>query len=526
MTEQKQYDAVVIGSGLGGLTAGALLAKAGWSVCLLERNFSLGGAASVYRVGGLTVESSLHQTSDARNPRDVKHHILSELGVLDEIEWLPTGPLYKVRGGPVGEAFELPCGFDAAHEALASRFPDRSHAIRRFLNDIERIHDSLWTLKQAREEHSLAKLTRALWEMEPAAANWNFSLDEIFERDFGNCEALKCALGANLAYYGDDPKKMWFIYYALAQGGFLASGGAYIKGGSRQLSLKLAKAITKAGGVVRLGREVSSVETDADGHVAFVRHVARKTGDNEERIGARVVMANCAPSVASALLPEPARRRMDEAFGTRELSTSLFCAHFGLREKPAAIGMTDYSTIVLPDDMTRFDQYGDGATAMSNAPNARLPLRLIANFTAVDAGLWDEPPVLLSVLGLDRVDNWKGLTREQSQDRRERWLDALQESLERDYPGFSDLVSERTLLNASSMANYLNTPEGAVYGFAPLPPEAPILAGFPRTPHTPVAGLYLASSFGGEHGFNGAILSGAEAARLAVAEWKTRVAAP
>jgi phytoene dehydrogenase-like protein len=476
-------------------------------------------------VGGLTVESSLHQTSDARNPRDVKHHILNELGILNEIEWLPTGSLYKVRGGPMDEAFELPCGFDAAHDALASRFPDKSHAIRRFLNEVERIHDSLWTLKQAREEHSFAKFTRALWEMEPAADNWQSSLSEAFERAFGDCEALKCALGANLAYYGDDPRKMWFIYYALAQGGFLASGGAYIKGGSRQLSLKLAKAITKAGGVVRLGRSVTAIETDAKGRVAFVRHVARKTGDSEERIGARFVMANCAPSVAGALLPEPARKRMDEAFGSRELSTSLFTAHFGLREKPASIGLKDYSTVVLPDDMTRFDQYGDGAAAMSGLPKEPLPVRLIANFTAVDSELWNEPPVLVSVLGFDRLTNWAGLTREQSQDRRERWLDALQASLERDYPGFSSLVSERTLLNASSMANYLNTPEGAVYGFAPLPPEAPILAGFPRTPHTPVGGLYLASAFGGEHGFNGAILSGAEAARLASIERKTGGAA-
>ncbi len=71
------------------------------------------------------------------------------------------------------------------------------------------------------------------------------------------------------------------------------------------------------------------------------------------------------------------------------------------------------------------------------------------------------------------------------------------------------------LLNAFSMSSYLNTPEGAVYGFAPLPPEDPILLGFPRTPTTPVGGLFLASAFGGEHGFNGAMLSGAEAARLA-----------
>ena len=514
MTDKK-YDAVVIGSGLGGLTAGALLAHAGYSVCLLERNFSLGGAASVYKVGALTVEASLHQTSDARNPRDVKHDILNRLGILDEIEFLPTGALYKVRGGPLGEAFELPFGFAAAHDALAERFPDKRAAIKRFLGEVEQIHDAMWTLKQAREEASLAKFARGLWEVAPAAAGWQNSLHEIMERDFAGCEALKCALGANLAYYGDDPRRLWWIFYALAQGGYIASGGAYIKGGSRQLSLKLAKAITKTGGVVRLGRLVNAIETDADGAAIAIRHVARRAEDNEERIETRVVMANCAPSVAAEMMDAPARAKMDEVFGERRLSTSLYSANFGLSAKPTTVGLTDFSTVVLPSDMQRFDQYGDGAGAMAEDPKGALPLHAIANFTAVDSGLWDEPPILVSVLGLDRLDNWKGLSRETAAARRERWLDAIQASLDRDYPGFGGLVTTRMLLNAYSMSGYLNTPEGAVYGFAALPAEEPILMGFPRTPATPIAGLYLASAFGGEHGFNGAMLSGAEAARLA-----------
>jgi all-trans-retinol 13,14-reductase len=514
MTDKK-YDAVVVGSGLGGLTAGALLANAGYSVCLLERNFSIGGAASVYKVGDLWVEASLHQTSDARNPRDVKHHILSRLGILDEIEWLPTGPLYTVKGGPVGEPFALPVGFEAAHDALAARFPDKSAAIKRFLGEVEQIHDAMWTMKQAREEGSLAKFTRGLWEVQPAAEGWMKSLDEIFTRDFAGAEALKCALGANLAYYGDDPRKLWWIFYAIAQGGYIASGGAYIKGGSRQLSLKLAKCITRAGGAVRMGRLVTKIETDADGNAIAARHVARRTNDGEERIEARVVMANCAPSVAAAMMDAPARAKLDAAFGARPLSTSLFSANFGLKAKPSTVGLTDFLSISLPSTMRRFDQYGDGATAMAEMPKGELPLHAVSNFTAVDAGLWDEPPILLSVLGLDRLDNWKGVSKEDAVARREAWLDAIQARLEKEYPGFSSLVTSRMLLNAFSMSSYLNTPEGAVYGFAPLPPEAPILMGFPRTPATPIGGLYLASAFGGEHGFNGAMLSGAEAARLA-----------
>ncbi len=306
----KKFDVVVIGSGLGGLTAGALLAKAGYSVCLLERNFSVGGAASVYKVGDLWVEASLHQTSDGRNPRDVKHQILSELGILNEIEWRPTGPLYKVRGGPVGDPFELPVGFAAAHDALAARFPDKSAAIKRFLGETEQIHDAMWTIRQAREEKSLAKFARGLWEVAPAAAGWQHSLDKIFTRDFAGAEAVKCALGANLAYYGDDPRKLWWIFYAIIQGGFIASGGAYIKGGSRQLSLKLAKCVTKTGGLLRMGRLVTEIETNADGEAVAVRHVARRAGDNEERVEARIVMANCAPSVAAAMMAGPARARM------------------------------------------------------------------------------------------------------------------------------------------------------------------------------------------------------------------------
>jgi phytoene dehydrogenase-like protein len=523
MTEIKKFDAVVVGSGLGGLTAGALLAKAGYSVCLLERNFSLGGAASVYRVGGLTVESSLHQTSDARNPRDVKHAILKELGVLDEIEWLPTGALHHVRGGPVGESFALPSGFDAAYDALAARFPDKSQAIRELLSDIEQIHDSLWTLRMARETGSVAKFNRALWELAPAAAGWNDTLDEMFTRRFKGAEALKCALGANLLYFGDDPKRTWWIYYALAQGANIASGGAYIKGGSRQLSLKLAKVITKAGGVVRLGRDATAILTNADGEATGVRHVARKGGEDAQEIAARVVMANCAPSVAAALLPAAGRALMEQEFGARPLSTSLFCANFGLSQKPASIGLADFNAIQLPETMTRFSQYGDGAAAMGADPAGALPLYSIANFTAVDSGLWDEPPMLVSVLGLDALSNWSNLSRDEVFARRERWLDALQGAMDHDYPGFSGLVSERVLLNAYSMAGYLNTPQGAVYGFEPLPPEDPILAGFPRTPRTPIGGLYLASAFGGEHGFNGAILSGAEAARLAAASLEVGV---
>src|SRR5271165_4722756 len=51
-----------------------------------------------------------------------KYHLLTRLGVLDDIDWIPTGAIYEVRGGPVGEPFVLPESFAPARHALLERF--------------------------------------------------------------------------------------------------------------------------------------------------------------------------------------------------------------------------------------------------------------------------------------------------------------------------------------------------------------------------------------------------------------------
>lgn len=136
---ENAFDAVVIGSGLGGLTAAALVAKTGRKVCVIERNHSVGGAASAFKKGALTIEPALHQTADPHDPAEPKHAILKELGLLDEIEWVAVSPFFSVKGGPVGEMFDLPVGFDAAHHALSRRFPKSAEGFARLLGTMEQI---------------------------------------------------------------------------------------------------------------------------------------------------------------------------------------------------------------------------------------------------------------------------------------------------------------------------------------------------------------------------------------------------
>src|SRR3981189_2241796 len=133
-----RYDVVVIGAGLGGLTAGAILARAGRKVLVVERSNSVGGAASSYKSGDLFVEGSLHETSDPHHPFDPKHDVLTRAGVIDAVKWIPAGELYEVRGGPLDRPFVMPDNFDAARHALAERFPAASDDLQHPAEEVER----------------------------------------------------------------------------------------------------------------------------------------------------------------------------------------------------------------------------------------------------------------------------------------------------------------------------------------------------------------------------------------------------
>ena len=488
------FDAVVIGSGLGGLTAAALLAKSGRKVCVIERNHSVGGAASAFKTGALTIEPALHQTADPHDPSEPKHAILTELGLLDEIEWIPISPFFSVKGGPVGQTFDLPVGFDAAHLALSTRFPKSRDGFARLLGAMEQILSGVERLTRAGETRSFGELLRAGVGLRGLARDWRLSTADVLLRFLGDDEAAKFAIAGNIGYYTDDPRRLAWPFFAMAQGGFLKAGGRFIKGGSRVLTMKLAKVVTKAGGSVLLGRDASVVDFDSSGHPAFVRHVDSRTKADEQRIAAKQVFANCAPHVLARMLPPDKRAEIERAYVGHALSISLFSAHFGLQVPPPKLGLDRYSLAVLPDWMTSLSQTGECSRMFAADPGSRMPSFGIANYGAIDSGLGDGP-ALVSVVGVDRFDNWAALAPQDEKVRRGRWLDAFEKALDREYPGFSAAVSERMFLNARSMHNFMNTPGGAVYGFAPLPFERGIWAGLPRSSRTPIPSVYLASSF-------------------------------
>jgi len=475
-----RYDVVVIGAGLGGLTAGAVLARAGRKVLVIERSNSVGGAASSYKSGDLFVEGSLHETSDPNDPRDPKHDVLTRAGVLDTVKWIPGGMFYEARGGPLDQPFAMPDNFDAARRALTERFPQARDGIEHVLREMER-------LASAADADLIAESDRSL------------SVAQKFDEVFGGNEAVKCALAANLSYYHDDPATLSWPFFAASQGGYLLSGGRYVQGGSQRLSSALARAIRTAGGEVMIRRVVTAIALNAQGQPSGATHNA-KDGSDSQTVESAVIVSNAAPEILASLLPADAARKLNDSYAHRQPSISLFALTLGLSKPPRQFGVASYSTQLLPPWMARLGDYAQGAVLMANEPADRMPPVAIVDYAAIDSGV-PAPPYVLSIFGPDRLSNWDGSDLDFYRDKRARWQDAIARYLDRFYPGIASAVVASSFNTALSVRQYLNAPGGAVYGFAPAPHPAP------RSPRTAVPGLYLASAYAGFGGYSGVIQS-------------------
>ena len=111
---QKKFDAVVIGSGNGGLVEALRLLKAGKSVLLMERHNLPGGFASSFIRGRFEFEASLHELCDFGthdNPGEL-YRLFDFLGIMDRIEFVTVPKAYRVISLETDEDYTMPFGVE------------------------------------------------------------------------------------------------------------------------------------------------------------------------------------------------------------------------------------------------------------------------------------------------------------------------------------------------------------------------------------------------------------------------------
>src|SRR4051812_27524844 len=128
--------AVIIGSGLSGLTSAVLLAEHGWAVTVLEAHAVPGGLMQRFRRGPYWFDTGFHFITGSE-PDGIFRRIAKRLGILERMTFLPLDHQAQYRIHiPDEPAFDFPVGIDACERALAARWPDQVEAIGRFMGQL------------------------------------------------------------------------------------------------------------------------------------------------------------------------------------------------------------------------------------------------------------------------------------------------------------------------------------------------------------------------------------------------------
>ncbi|MCI5226994.1 MAG: FAD-binding protein [Candidatus Electrothrix sp. AX2] len=352
-----EYDVIVIGAGLGGLSCAALFAMNGLKPLVIDKRDVAGGYASSFQRGDFVCETSLHAVTG--NP--LNHALLQQLGIWDKLSFaphssswtsifpdfsasLPQPPFELLQpflqppidieslsgqlDGDLDMIFFSPTG--GIYTTLADMFPDEQEGLlgymqcwRGLLSDVIKFYTSEKGLPDDITQFPFEYPTWAalLWKKKKIKEQ---TLGDLFKEYKIKNSQLKAILGQTCGYYGLPSAELPAWFYLMNTGLYHSFGVFYLQGNpdnnpadvdlqgtSQDLSNLLVSSITDPGvsgalgGEVLLNTEVKEIIINSDGRAVGVRTTHFEQGDAEYYANAVISNASV-PDTFDKLLPASA----------------------------------------------------------------------------------------------------------------------------------------------------------------------------------------------------------------------------
>jgi all-trans-retinol 13,14-reductase len=466
-----RYDVIIIGGGLGGLTAGAKLSREGKKVLLIEQHDRPGGCATTFKRGDFIFEVGLHEMYGPASG-DIETKIFNELEVFKNVDFIRLPEFYRF----VNDRIDITIPHDpiVAEQRLSKLFPGETDGIKAYF-------DQILKPKKRASENNLPEISIGEF------------LDSII-----NEEDLKLILLGNLGYYHDDPYTLSLSYYSICQGRYFYGGASFIKGGSQKLSDHLAAYIRNHGGEVLLNHIVTNIKTDNHKITGVLFKKKNDPGTGNMEASANDIIANNAMPNIVDLLPEEYSCNFKNELQHQKTGVSLLTLYLGFNRPVKELGYKYYSTFIYESIVK-----SQKDILKNNTDDFAIRNFTFIDYSQIDSSLAPVGKSIGTVCCIDNMRDWENLDKAAYISKKEMVALTLIERLEKLIPGIKNIIEYYEVGTPSTLKRYTLNPDGAVYGFAQTPSKKII-----DTSMLP-SNLHFASAwgtFGG--GFTGAIYSG------------------
>jgi len=500
MSSQPEYNAIVIGSGMGGLAFASILAKLrNWRVIVLESHFKIGGFTHTFtRPGGWSWDVGLHYVGEMGE--GMLGRRLFDFITECKVKWNPLPDAYDVFLYP--DLQISACKGEANYRsALIGAFPDERSNIEQYFRDLKSAVG--WTNRYLMAMAMPVPLGRMVLAVNRFMANPSQEITRHYlERRFRD-PRLRAVITSQWADYGLPPGQSAFATHAVIASHYL-NGAWYPAGGAGEIAKATGAVIRAASGELLPNHVVTRILLEGDRAVGVEVTIRKGKQGSRAEFRAPVVISNAgAWNTFTRMLPASVLRFRDEVkspppgFEVVEL-------FLGLRRDPCELGFKGENHWIFEsfdhDEMyAHRNELLDGRAAMAylSFPSLKDPhaQRHTAEIIA---------PLSYSSLEAHRDEPWHRRTADY-ESAKNRMTQALLDLIERHHPGFGDLVEYSELGTPLTFEHFTTAPSGAIYGY-PGTPQRYTKAWL--RPRTPIRNLYLTGSDAALPGIMGALMGG------------------
>jgi len=493
MTEK--YDAIVIGSGIGGMTFASIMAQEkDWKVLILEKHWVCGGFThSFSRPGGYEWDVGLHYVGDMGKdemPRQIFDYISA-----NKVKWQKMPEDFEEFVYP-DFRFKVPSNRKEYEQRLISLFPKEEKAIKTYFKDIKKAMS--WFSKYLMAKSGPAAISGLVDLINRASQNLALSTTENYLNRHFTDEKLKALLTSQWGDYGLTPKHSAFVIHAVVTSSYF-NGAYYPIGGAASIAESIISVIKEKGGDCRVASEVDEIVLEQNRAVG----VRLKSG---QIIRAKYIISNTgAYSSYNKLFPQSVKFAFLQDLNTLAgQSLSSITLYLGFKDNPRKLGFEGENHWIFAayDHEKSFEQR---ASTFDFRPN-----NVYLSFPSLkNPSTKAHTAEIITFADYAYFEKWQ----DKKWKKRGEDYEALKASIakallsfvDERYPGFSEMLAYSELSTPLTVESFTGHHRGAIYGLPATP------ARFKKnylSPKSPIKGFYITGTDVASLGIVGAMMGG------------------